>query len=61
MPKQQSGFALLRTVDGKLGARIGDAEPAVLLGAELAPVVQDLLESRALGTFLVQHGLERSA
>lgn len=35
----------LQAVDGQLGTRVGDAEPAVLLGAELAPVLQNLLTS----------------
>src|SRR5438270_82066 len=50
-----------RGVDGDLGARIRDGEPAMLLGAELPPVRQDLLELLVAGGFLVEHGLERDA
>ena len=48
-------------IDREFGPGVGDREPAVLLGAELAPVGQDLLELRALRGFLVEHRFGRNA
>src|SRR5215475_77896 len=49
------------TVDGKLRTRVGNGEPAMLFGAPLAPVVEDLLEKRVLARLFVEHALERPA
>src|SRR5262249_16006906 len=48
-----------RGVDGELCARVRDGEPAVLVGAELTPVLQYFLELPAVRGFFVKHGLER--
>src|SRR5438270_2438860 len=38
------GLGLVGAEDGELGAGVGDREPAVLAGAELAPVDEHALE-----------------
>src|SRR5215813_13760760 len=48
-------------VDGKLRACVGDAKPAMLFGAPLTPIVEDLLEKRVLARLFVQYALKRPA
>ena len=50
-----------RTIDREFGAGVRNRKPAMLDGAELAPVRQDLLELLVLRRLLVEHGLERDA